>query len=36
MVEDGAVRPLIFLSRFPDTEIQRYAALAMAGVCNVY
>jgi lipid-binding SYLF domain-containing protein len=26
------IRPLIFLSRFPDTEIQRYAALAMAGL----
>ncbi len=30
--EEGAVRPLIFLTRFPDTEIQRYAALAMAGL----
>jgi hypothetical protein len=32
LVDEGAVRPLIFLSRFPDTEIQRYAALALAGL----
>jgi len=32
LVEEGIVRPLIFLSRFPDTEIQRYAALALAGL----
>ena len=32
IVEAGAIRPLIFLARFPDTDIQRYAALAMAGL----
>jgi hypothetical protein len=32
IVEEGALRPLIFLSRFPDTEIQRYASLAFAGL----
>lgn len=32
LVDDGALRPLIFLSRFPDVEIQRYSALALAGL----
>jgi hypothetical protein len=26
------IRPLIFLSRFPDSDIQRYSALALAGL----
>lgn len=32
MVEQGAVRPLMFLARFPDLEIQRTAALALGGL----
>lgn len=32
ILDDGTVRPLIFLTRFPDTEIQRYASLALAGL----
>jgi hypothetical protein len=32
LVELGIIRPLIFLSRFPDAEIQRYSAMAMAGL----
>ncbi|KDO17847.1 hypothetical protein SPRG_16729, partial [Saprolegnia parasitica CBS 223.65] len=32
IVETGAVRPLLHLVRFPDHEIQRYAALALAGL----
>ena len=32
IAEEGAIRPLIFLCRFPDTEIQRFAALALAGL----
>jgi hypothetical protein len=31
-LEGGAIRPLLFLARFPDMEIQRYAALAIAGL----
>lgn len=31
-MQEGTVRPLVFLSRFPDTEIQRYAALSIAGL----
>lgn len=32
IVAEGAIRPLMFLARFPDLEIQRYAALALAGL----
>ena len=31
-MEEGTIRPLVFLARFPDTEIQRYAALSLAGL----
>ncbi len=31
-MDQGAVRPLMFLCRFPDLEIQRYAALALAAL----
>lgn len=32
IVDQGAIRPLMFLCRFPDLEIQRYAALAIAAL----
>ncbi len=32
LVKDGIVRPLVFLSRFPDVEIQKYSAMALAGL----
>jgi hypothetical protein len=31
-LEGGAIRPLLFLAQFPGVEIQRYAALAIAGL----
>jgi hypothetical protein len=32
LIEQGILRPLIFLMRFPDPEIQRYSSLAVAGL----
>lgn len=32
LLEQGILRPLIFLMHFPDPEIQRFASLALAGV----
>lgn len=32
LVEQGAIKPLMFLARFPDVDIQRYASLAMAAL----
>jgi hypothetical protein len=32
MVDQGAIRPLMFLARFPDLEVQRTASLALGGL----
>ncbi len=32
LIDQGVLRPLIFLMRFPDQEIQRYSSLAVAGL----
>jgi hypothetical protein len=32
LIEQGVVRSLLFLMRFPDPEIQRYSSLAIAGL----